>query len=132
MRFRRGAGGGVRTQVRFGQFVGSFGAAFEVGCELVGAQAGAFLNPDAVRQEQSQVGGDHEVPGGFAFRDNVESVRARILVLLESQVPEFHYHPFFAVAGRDMWQPAGGWKDEAASRLWTGPARTRWISFCRF
>jgi hypothetical protein len=49
-----------------------------------------------VREKQRQVGGDYEVSGGLALFKDIKPVRARVFLLLESQVPKFHRVPFWS------------------------------------
>jgi hypothetical protein len=100
MGFRRGACRGVRAQIFRCEFVCPFVASLEVGRELECAEAGPFLDADPVREKQCEVRGHHEVLGGFTFRDDVEPVHTCVLLLVESQVSEFHYHPHFLVVSR--------------------------------
>src|SRR5262252_841223 len=94
LRFGQSAGARVRAQVVSSEFVRALDVVFQVGGELVGAKSGAFLDANAVREEQRQVGGDDKMPGGLTFFQDIKTVGARVFLLLESQVAKFHRVPF--------------------------------------
>lgn len=76
--FCRGAGIGMGPQVVRGQYVLAFESAFQICCELAGAQRRAILDSDTVLQEQRHVRCDNGLPRHFTFGKDVESERPRV------------------------------------------------------
>jgi hypothetical protein len=89
--FGLSTGVGVRTQIVVGQFVGAIEVIFEVRGKFAHRQSGPFLNADTVCTEQRQIRSDRKVLGGLTFHDYVKPVRARVFLLVESQVPDFQW-----------------------------------------
>ena len=94
VRFRQDTGIRVRPQIVAREFVRSVEVLFQVRGELAGTQRGTFLDAHMVNEKQPQIRNHHEASGRLALFDDLKPVCARVLLLLEPQVSDFHRAPF--------------------------------------
>ena len=78
------------AQVVINELVISFGVAFEVGSQLLGAQGRSLLQADSVLKEEADIGCYDKMPRGFGFRNSIEPVHTGVSALVKSQLPKFH------------------------------------------
>jgi hypothetical protein len=92
-RFRERAGIHVREQVFGGKLVRAGELPLQIRHQFTGTQSGTFLNADAVGVEEHQIRSDDATPGGLPFLQHIKPVCACVLLLVETQVPDFHSAP---------------------------------------
>jgi hypothetical protein len=80
----------VGSQVLRGEDVLALESPLEICRQLNGTDRGTLLNGDVMSKEERHVGRDHRLAPGFPFRDDIVPERARIVQLIESQIPKFH------------------------------------------
>src|ERR1035438_7441454 len=98
-----GARAGVSAKIVVGQFEAGVGCGFRGGGQFVRAQRGPLLDADTVGQEQSEIRGYRVVDSRLPAGNAVKLVGTRVLLLVESHVPQFHRSlPALTFAG-DPW-----------------------------
>jgi len=90
LRLRERSAGDEGADIVCRQFVRSLPTPFQIGAEFVSGERRAFLNSDTMDAEEIHVGSDSELPARLPVVAHIESISARILSLLKSQIPDFH------------------------------------------
>lgn len=83
----------MREQVFGGKLVRAGELPLQIRHQFTGTQSGTFLNADAVGVEEHQIRSDDATPGGLPFLQHIKPVCACVLLLVETQVPDFHSAP---------------------------------------
>src|ERR1035438_268565 len=78
------------AKIVVGQFEAGVGCGFRGGGQFVRAQRGPLLDADTVGQEQSEIRGYRVVDSRLPAGNAVKLVGTRVLLLVESHVPQFH------------------------------------------
>jgi hypothetical protein len=76
-----------------GELVIAFLIALQVRGEFGGRESGTVLQRHAIGEEQSQIRGHYAPAVRLSLHDHIETIRARILLLLEAHVTNIHQAP---------------------------------------